>query len=138
MMHGSWDIKCKKQSFLSFWAIFCPLTLLTTQRVNIFKNKKMPEDIILLHLCTTNDNHGVWFLIYQAWQTEFFVILGYFLPFSPLTIQKIKVLKNRKKLLEVLSFTQVYHKWQSYYIWFLRYQLRFFCHLWPFLALLPH
>ena len=42
----------------------------------------MPEDIIL-HLCTTNDNHVVWFLIYQARQTEFFVILGYFLSFYP-------------------------------------------------------
>ena len=42
----------------------------------------MPEDIIL-HLCTRNDNHGVWFLIYQARQTGFFVILCYFLPFFP-------------------------------------------------------
>ena len=34
----------------------------------------MPGDIIILHLCTTNDNHDAWFLIY-------FIILGYFLPF---------------------------------------------------------
>ena len=49
---------------------------------NFEKTKKIPEDIIL-HLCTTNDNHDVWFLIYQARQTEFFVILGYFLSFYP-------------------------------------------------------
>ena len=30
------------------------------------KIKKMAEDIIILHLCTTNDTHEVWFLIYQA------------------------------------------------------------------------
>ena len=41
----------------------------------------MPKDIIILHLCTTNDNHDVWFLIYQAQQTRFFVILGYFMSF---------------------------------------------------------
>ena len=96
------------------------------------KIKKMAEDIIILHLCTTKDNHNVWFLIYQAWQTEFFVILGYF--------QKIQILKKWKKLLEMFSFTQVYHKWQSYDIWFLRYQLQqtdIFGHFWPFFALLP-
>ena len=48
----------------------------------------MPEDIIfhftlyILHF-STNNNHDVWFLIYQARQTEFFVVLGYFLPFNP-------------------------------------------------------
>ena len=34
----------------------------------------MPEGIIILHLCTTNDNHDVWFLIYQARHTDFLVI----------------------------------------------------------------
>ena len=36
--------------------------------------------------------------------------------------------------------TQVYHKWQSYHIWFLRYevhQTEFFCYLGPFFPLLP-
>ena len=28
-------------------------------------------------------SYGIWFLIYQAQQTDFFVILGYFLPFLP-------------------------------------------------------
>ena len=83
----------------------------------------MPEDIIL-HLCTTNDNHVVWFLIYQARQTEFFVILGYFLSFYPSNNPENQILKKWKKFLEILSFTQVYHKWQSYDIWLLRYQLQ--------------
>ena len=92
---------------------------------NFEKNKKILGDIIILHLCTTNDNQDAWCLIYyQAWQTEFFVILDYFCPFTLLTIQKIKILKKWKNLLEILSFTQVYHKWQSYDIWSLRYQLQ--------------
>ena len=43
----------------------------------------MPGGIIILQLCTINDNHDVWFLIYQGRQTEFFVILGYFLTLNP-------------------------------------------------------
>ena len=43
--------------------------------------KKIPEDIIILHLFTTNDNHMIYELSYGVWQTEFFAILDYFLPF---------------------------------------------------------
>ena len=39
----------------------------------------MSIDIIILHRCTINGN--VWFLIYEAWQTIFFVILDRFLSF---------------------------------------------------------
>ena len=42
--------------------------------------KKTPRDIIILHKCTINDNY----MMYGSWeaqQTEFFVILGHFLPF---------------------------------------------------------
>ena len=37
IMYGSWDIKYKGQSFLSFCAIFCPLSLLTTPKIKILK-----------------------------------------------------------------------------------------------------
>ena len=41
--------------FLSFWAIFCPFTLLTTQRIKSLKKwKKTLGDIIILHKCTKN------------------------------------------------------------------------------------
>ena len=36
----------------SFWAIFCPITLLTAQKTNFKKMKKTPGDIIILHMCT--------------------------------------------------------------------------------------
>ena len=39
MMYGSWDMKCNRQKFLSFWAIFCPFTPLTTQKIKILKKK---------------------------------------------------------------------------------------------------
>ena len=47
--------------------------------------------------------YHVWFLIYGVRQTEHFVILDYLLPFYPLTIQKIKILKKCKKHLEISS-----------------------------------
>ena len=55
---------------------------------------------------------GIQFLRYGAWQTEFLVILGYFLPFSP--NQKIKIFKKwiKKKKMpgDIYHFTLVYHK----------------------------
>ena len=53
-MYGSWDIKHDKQSILSFWVIFCPLTFLTTWKI---KNENVTENIITLHLHITNDDH---------------------------------------------------------------------------------
>ena len=64
-MYGSWDMRHDGQSFWSFWAIFCPLTLLTTWKSKFSKNEKNPGDIIILHLFTTNDNH----MMYDFWDT---------------------------------------------------------------------
>ena len=41
----------------------------------------MSGDIIILHICTINDNHDVWLLRYEAPQRIFFFILGRFLSF---------------------------------------------------------
>ena len=44
MMYGFWDMERDRQNFLSFWTIFCPFTLLTAQKIKIFKKwKKHPE-----------------------------------------------------------------------------------------------
>ena len=41
--------------YFSFWAIFCPFTPLTAQKIKIKKKmKKSPGDIIILHMCTKN------------------------------------------------------------------------------------
>ena len=53
-------------------------------------------------------------------QTEIFVILGPFLPIY-FTNQKIKILKKWKNSWRYFHFTFVYHEWQSYNVWFLRY-----------------
>ena len=47
------------------------------------KMQKTPGDIILLHICTINQDHDVRFLRYKVQRTKFFVIMGHFLSFDP-------------------------------------------------------
>ena len=57
--------------------------------------KQHPADIIILHLCTINDNHimyGSWDM--KSYKQKFFVIFGHFLHFTPITTQKIKKMKK--------------------------------------------
>ena len=65
--------KCTKNDgcncYFSFWAIFCPFTLPTTQKIKISKKwKKTPGDIIILHMCAKNYNymmHGSWDMMHD-------------------------------------------------------------------------
>ena len=69
---------------MSFWAIFCPFTPLTTCKTNILKNEKMkkaPGDIIFLHLGNTNDNY----MMYASCDMERDRIFCHFRPFLPVT-----------------------------------------------------
>ena len=72
--------------------------------VIFLKKRKKPEDIIISHLCNTNDNH----MMYCFWDMEedrhnFLSFWTIFCHFTPLTqeIQKIKILKKWKKHLEI-------------------------------------
>ena len=70
---------------------------------NFKKMKKVPGDIIILHMYIKNHNN-----MYVSWDTEydrltFFVNLGHFLPFYPLTIQKIRILIQWKNSLKISS-----------------------------------
>ena len=78
---------------------------------NFEKMKKTHEDIIILHLHTTNDDHDVWFLRYGPRQTEFFVTLDYFLPFyHPNNPENQNFEKMKKYACRYCHFTHVYHK----------------------------
>ena len=48
----------------------------------------------LTHVYQKLQSYDVWFLKYEVRQTEVFVILGHFLPFTLLSTWKIKVLKK--------------------------------------------
>ena len=41
MMYGSWNMKHDRKKFLSFWAIFCPFTPLTTWKNKLLKKWKI-------------------------------------------------------------------------------------------------
>ena len=81
--------------------------------------------------------------MYGSWDTEWDRIFCHFVPFFalyhpnpppiPLMIQKIKIFKKNEK--------NVYHKWRSYDIWFLKYKLwktEIFIILGHFLSFQPH
>ena len=48
MMYGSWDIKCNRHNFLSFWAMFCSFTPPTTWK---FLKKWKYLEISLFYTC---------------------------------------------------------------------------------------
>ena len=105
MMYGSWDMECDRHNFFSFWTIFCPFTPpKNLENHNFEKTKKTPGDIIILHMCTINENH----MMYGSWgynsQWTVFWILGQFLPFDPPNNPKNKNFEKMKKRLEVLPF----------------------------------
>ena len=109
--------------------LFVLLPPMDPENQNFEKINKTLEDIIILQMCTINQSYDLWFLSYGVQQTNIFVILDHFLPFYPPppspTTQKIKILKKWKKKTNnwrYYHFTQMYHKWQSCHVWFLRYQ----------------
>ena len=99
MMYGSWDMECdRKKKFFFILIIFCPFTTLTLN-IKIFKKLKKKNTRIYHHFIQVYhkwQSYNIWFLRYEVWQTEFFVILGHALPFYPITTQNINILKKRK------------------------------------------
>ena len=74
-----------------FSPFYSPMDL---ENQNLKKMKKTTEDIIILQMYHKLQLYDVWFLRYGVQQTEFFVILDHFCPFTSLTTQKIKILKK--------------------------------------------
>ena len=99
IMYGSWDMECDRQNFLSFWTVFSLLPPKQPKKSNFWKkkDKKLPGDIIILHMCTLNDNH----MMYGYWDIErdrqnILPFCTIFCPFTPLAAQKMKILKKWK------------------------------------------
>ena len=64
----------------------------------------------------------IWFLRYGAWRTEVFVIFDHFLNLYPTKNLENQNFEKLKKIpWRYYDFTNVYHKWQPYDIWLLRY-----------------
>ena len=104
LIYGSWNIRCNRQKFSTFSAIFCPFSPLTIWKIKILRLKKTPGDITILHICTINNNH----MMHGSWDMEherhnFLSFWTIFCPFTPLPssppqwTQKIKIMKNWRK-----------------------------------------
>ena len=90
---------------------------------NFEKMKKTPGDTIILHLCTTNDDH----IMYGSWDMErerqiFLSCWTCFWPFTPAPPLPKILKKNEKNASKYRHYTQAYHKWQSHDVQFLRYE----------------
>ena len=93
--------------FCHFGPFFCTFYLTNSPKnQNFEKLKKTPGDIIILHKCAKNHDH----MLYCSWDMVcdrcncYFSFWAIFCPFTPLTAQKIKILKKWKKHLEISSF----------------------------------
>ena len=76
------------------------------------------------HVYQESQSYDVRFLRYGVRQTEFFVILDHFLPFQSPDNAEDQYFKIEKNTWRHYHFTNnVYHKWQSYDAWFLRYEV---------------
>ena len=109
MMYAYSDMEClHRHNVLSVQAIFCFFTPLLASETKIWKKcKKTPGHLILLHMCTINQDH----MMYVYWDMKFnrqnfFVILGNFLPFYPLTPWKMKISKMKKNPGDII----IWHK----------------------------
>ena len=89
-----------RQNFLSCWVIFCPLTLLTTQKIKIWKKlKKKTLEILSFYTCAPQMTI-IWYMVPQTLSAtdRIFCHFGlFFCPFTLLAAQKIKMSKKKKK-----------------------------------------
>ena len=124
----------------NYTTILCTFCLLTTQKIKNLKLKKTHGDIIILHICTINDNN----MMYGSWDMEydgqdFFVILDHFLHFYPLITKKIKILKKWRKTagcIIILLMCTINDNHMMYGSWDMECDRQNFCHCGPFFALL--
>ena len=109
---------------------------------NFEKLKKAPGNIIILHKCTKNYNY----MLYWSWDMAcdrcncYFSFSAIFCPFTPLTVQKMKISKKCKKSLVISSIYTNVPKMTIIWcmvpeIWSMTDWI--FCHFGSFFALLP-
>ena len=94
---------------MSFWTLFCTfIPTVTTWKIKLLENmEKTLGDIIILHMM-----YGSWYMRHNRHNfLSFWTILC---PFTPLTTQKIKILKKGKKPWRYYHFTHVFDKWQKF------------------------
>ena len=84
MIYGSWNIRCNRQKFWTFWAIFCSFSPLTTWKIKILTLKK---DTWRYHFYIFAPKMTViWCMVPEIWSVTdiFSSFWTVFCPFTPL------------------------------------------------------
>ena len=92
MMYGSWNMEHVKDNFviLDCFLPFYPCN--NPKNQNFEKLKKTAGDIIILHKCTKNHDHMLYFsLDMVSNRFNYFSFWAIFYPFTSLTAQKVKI-----------------------------------------------
>ena len=96
MMYGSWDmVRDRCNCYFSFWAIFCPFTPLTAQKIKILKKWKKCLEISSFYKSVPKIMI-ICYTVPEIWCVTD-VIISNFQPFFallPLTAQKMKIKKK--------------------------------------------
>ena len=136
MMYHSWDMECDRQNFLPFCTVFALLPPNNPENQNFEKMKKMPGDVIILHLY--HKSYDVWLLRYGAWHTIFVILEHFFalLPPDKLKNQNFQIIKKEPGDIIILQMCTIN---DNHEMCFLRYGVWqiFFCHFAPFFDILP-
>ena len=137
MKYGAWQTQffVILDHFLHFYHPSPPP--LTTQKFKNFKKwKNTWRHYHFIHVYHKWQSYDVWFLWYGVWWTECFVVSDSFLPFYPPNQKNQKFRKNEKYTWRYYHFKQVYNKWKSHDVWFLRYEAWTLDHFLPFYTFL--
>ena len=113
MVSEIWKVTDKTFCHFGHFLPLYPTNNLTNQCFE--KMQRTPGNIIMLHMCTINDNH----MMYGSSDMErnghtFLSFCTVFCPFIPEQLRKSKFWKNERNTWRYYHFTNVYHKWQSY------------------------
>ena len=117
---------------------FLPFYPLTTQKIKILK--KAPGDIIILHMCSINDNHVI--MVPQTWSTtdRIFCHFGLFFVLLPPNNSKNQNFTEIKKAPGDIIIFHMCSINDNHVIMFPQTWSttdRIFCHFGPFFVLLP-
>ena len=96
----------------SFWAIFCPFTPLTAQKMKISKKWRKCQEISSFYTLVPKVMI-IGYTVPEIWcmtHVTFIFHFGLFFALLPLTAQKMKISKKWKKRLEISSFYTIVPK----------------------------
>ena len=70
MMYGSWDmVHDRYNCYFSFWAIFCPFTPLTAQKIKFLKKWKKSLEVSSFYICVPKIMVR-WCTVPEIWWTD--------------------------------------------------------------------